>query len=288
MKTIIFICLVLIAYIIIEWAKNDYINPLILFNQSRIANYIDSKLNLLYDKKILKLNRKQISAVKVVLLSIIMYLISVIILYFYIKVLSTSVILSVPFLISPLILSKVLLERNKQKIIRSLPFYAINIKNQMKDENNIIQAMKKAKVDKPLNKYIEDFLSSVFNGANVLKAFNKLKNDVDVKDFTELINSFEVCYKNGGDFILILEKYILIKSKERLQKEEIEEKAFSSIMILAVMTVLNIVVIITFVFGNQEYAMLIRNTVIGRGILNLNVIIYIIGAMIIFKVYKEE
>ncbi|MBR6688731.1 MAG: hypothetical protein IKL68_01790 [Clostridia bacterium] len=274
--------------ILIEWSKKDYINPLIIFKQSKIARLITDKVNILYDKKIINFNKKYLTVLKITTISFVLYLISIIILYSYIKVLSTSMILSIPFLISPLIISKILIERNKQIISKQIPFYAINIKNQIKDENNIIQAIKRARVEEPLARHINEFLTSVFNGANVISSFNKLKQDVDVKDFTELINSFEDCYKNGGDFVRVLEKYIIINTKERLQKTEMEEKAFSSIVTLVVMTFLNILVIITFVFGNAEYANIVRGTNAGRAILNLNAITYMLTSIIIFRVYKEE
>lgn len=288
MKLIIFILLAIVIYILIGWAKKDYINPLIIYKQSKVAKAITKTINNLYEKKIISVNKKYLTALKISLVSLILFLISVILIYIYIKVLSTAIILSIPILISPLILSKILIFKNKQRISKQLPFYVVNIKNQMKDENNIIQAIKRAKVEAPLSKYINEFTATVFNGGNVFSAFEKLKKDVNVKDFTELINSFEVCYKNGGDFLKILEKYILMKTKERLYKQEMEEKSFASIVTLLAMNIMNIVVIITFVLANNEYASFIRGSVIGRVILNFNVITYMLSLVTIFRIYKEE
>lgn len=285
---IVFIVIFLFVYLIIEWAKRNYISPLVIYKQSKIARAITTNLDELYSKKIININKKYLSILKITGISLFLFILSAFLLNMYIKVLSTSCILSIPILISPIIISKILIEKNKQKILKQLPFYVVNIKNQMKEDNNIIQAIKRAKVEEPLAKYINEFVSNVFNGVNVIESFNKLKQDVDVKDFTELINSFEVCYKNGGDFLNILEKYIHIKTKERLQKEETEEKAFSSVMTLIIMNVLNVIVIITFAFGNENYASIIRNTVVGRVILNINAITYMLTVITIAKVYKEE
>ncbi len=277
-----------VVYIMVEWFARDYINPIKLFNKSKISRSLRSGINNLYDKKILRNSKRNITATKVIVASLIMFLVSVLILFLYIKVLSTAVILSIPFLVSPIILSKILIDVNRDKISKQIPFYTINIKNQMKEENDIVQAIKRARVEEPLARHIEKFKLNVFNGMNVISAFEKLKNDVNVKDFTELIDSFEVCYKNGGDFVKILEKFIFMKTKERMQKEETEEKAFSAVITLIVMMLLSIFVIMTFVFGNNEYANIIRGTFGGKLILNINAISYMITAWIIIRVYKEN
>ena len=285
---LVFILIFLSIYILLEWSKRDYINPLVIYKQSKIARLVTTNLDELYNKNIININKKYLSVLKITGISLVLFFLSTFFLNLYIKVLSTSCILSIPVLISPIIISKILIGRNKQKILKQLPFYVVNIKNQMKEDNNIIQAIKKSKVEEPLAKYINEFVTNVFNGANVIESFNKLKQDVDVRDFTELINSFEVCYKNGGDFLSILEKYIHIKTKERLQKEEVEEKTFSSVMTLIIMNVLNVVVVITFALRNENYASIIRNTLAGRVILNINAITYMLTLLVIAKVYKEE
>lgn len=282
-----FFVLMIVVFLTIEWALKDYANPIKLFKRSKLVYNLNSEIDNLYSNRILS-NKIRINAIKVIVISIIIFLISTLVLYIYIKVLSTSVILSIPFLLSPLIISKILIRRNKEKISKQIPFYTINIKNQMKEENDIIQAIKRAKVEEPLAKYIEKFKLNVFSGMNVITAFERLKNDVGVKEFSELVDSFEVCYKNGGDFVKILEKFILMKTKERMQKEETEEKAFSSVITLIVMMLLSVFVIITFVFANDEYANIIRTTVGGKVILNINAISYMVMSWIITRVYREE
>ncbi len=277
-----------IVYLMIEWATREYINPIRLFNRGKLSRSLSEGISGLYNMKILRNNKRRITVTRVIVISIIMFLTSVIILFLYIKVLSTAVILSIPFFVSPIILSKILIEINKEKISKQIPFYTINIKNQMKEENDIVQAIKKARVEEPLAKHIEKFKLNVFNGMNVITAFERLKKEVDVKDFSELVDSFEVCYKNGGNFVKILEKFIFMKAKERMQKEETQENAFSAVITLITMTLLSIFVIIVFVFGNAEYANIVRNTFGGKLILNINAISYMIMAVIIVRVYKED
>ena len=79
-----------------------------------------------------------------------------------------------------------------------------------------------------------------------------------------------------------------MKTKERMQKEETEEKAFSSVITLIVMMLLSVFVIITFVFANDEYANIIRTTAGGKVILNINAISYMVMSWIITRVYREE
>ena len=282
-----FSLLICAVYIMVEWAIKDYISPVKLLNRSKMFHSLNVELQNLNIKRGLR-GKVRITTLTVIIISAILFLIFVFILFIYIRILSTAVILSLPILISPIIISKILVIRNKEKISKQIPFYTINIKNQMKEDNDIVQAIKRTKVEEPLKKHIDKFKLNVFNGMNVISAMEKLKNDVDVKDFGEMIETFEVCYKNGGDFVKVLEKIILMKTKERMYKEETEEKAFTSVVTLIIMMLLSVFVIATFVFGNLEYANIVRSTFGGKLILNLTAISYMVMTWIIAKVYKED
>jgi len=123
---------------------------------------------------------------------------------------------------------------------------------------------------------------------NVIEAFDLLKADVNIKIFTTFINSCEVCYLNGGDFNKVLERYINMITKENIHKESAREKAYADILTLIIMIILNILVIVMFVFTNNEYAQIMKETFFGRLILNFNAVSYILIAYLISKIYKEE
>lgn len=208
--------------------------------------------------------------------------------YSYIKVSSTALILSLPFLFSPLILFKILLNREKSNIIKLLPMYVVNIKNHIDTDNNIIGAIQSTTVSQPLRKYVDNFKNNISRGMNVAEAFDNLRKEVNVKAFDGFVNACQVCYLNGGDFNNVLERYINIITKENIHKESTKEKAYSDILTLLIMVVLNVLVIVMFIFTNEEYATIMRGTFFGRFILNSNALSYILIAYLISKIYKEE
>ena len=54
------------------------------------------------------------------------------------------------------------------------------------------------------------------------------------------------------------------------------------------MIVLNVLVVVMFVFTNNEYASIMRETFFGKLVLNFNAVSYILIAYLISKIYKEE
>jgi len=217
-----------------------------------------------------------------------LFIVFFVLFYSYIKVISTSIILSLPFLFSPVILFKILVNREKTKIIRTLPMYVVNIKNHIDRDNNIIGAIQKTTVEQPLKKYIDEFKNNVLRGMNVVEAFNALGQAVNVRAFDEFINACQVCYINGGNFNEVLERYINIITKENIHKESTKEKAYADIITLIIMIALNVLVTVMFVFTNKGYASVMRETFFGKSILNFNAFSYILIAYLISKIYKEE
>ena len=178
--------------------------------------------------------------------------------------------------------------REKAEILKVLPMYIINLKNHVSEENNIIKAIQATSVEEPLNKYINEFKQNISRGMNVIEAFDLLRESININIINDLINSCATCYLNGGNFVKLLERYLEIITKENRHKEETREKAYSDILTLFVMIMLNIFTIIFFVFGNKEYAIIIRETLLGKIIINFNAISYIFIGYLISKIYKED
>ena len=219
---------------------------------------------------------------------IIIFILALIFFYSYIKVFSTACILAIPFLISPIIIFKIILNKEKADILKVLPMYIINLKNHVSEDNNIIKAIGLVFAEEPLSKYLLEFKSKISRGVNVIEAFEALKQSVNVKSFSLLIDACQTCYISGGDFSKVLEQYLNIVTKENIHKESTKEKAYSDVLTLIAMIILNMFVIVAFVFANKEYASIIRGTVIGKVILNINALSYILIACFISRIYKEE
>ena len=249
--------------------------------QTKTYNKLSEYIFLSIKRKLLPSKINKLNPIVMFLVMLVLFGVSFIIFNSYIKVVTTSLILSLPFFISPIILIKILLNREKSNIIKQLPMYVVNIKNHISEDNNIIGAIQRTVVEEPLKKYIDVFKSNISRGINVIEAFGLLKEEVNVKLFTVFINSCEVCYLNGGDFNEVLEHYISMITKENIHKESAKEKAYADILTLIIMAALNVFVIIMFVFTNKEYAEIMRETFLGKTILNFNAVSYLLIAYLI-------
>ena len=275
-----------IIYLLISIVKRERLKTRL--TQTKTYNKLSEYIVLSAKRKLLPTKLNNLSPIIMIVIMLFLFLFSFVLFYSYLKVFSTSLILSLPFFISPILIIKVLLNKEKTDIIRQLPMYVVNIKNYISEDNNIIGAIQRTKLEEPLKKYIDAFKVNISRGMNVMEAFDLLKKDVNVKLFTSFVNSCEVCYLNGGDFSNVLEHYINMITKENVHKESTKEKAYADILTLIIMIVLNVLVIVMFVFTNHEYAQIMRETFFGKLVLNFNAFSYMLIAYLISKIYKEE
>lgn len=199
-----------------------------------------------------------------------------------------SLIQAFPLIAIPYIVLSIVIQIERYNIIKTLPNFCINIKNQMIKNNNIILAIKNIKVLPPLKKYVDQFIINVNNSMDVSVAFATLKKQVDVKEFSELISLFQICYQNGGDFVNILEKYIKFLLNKISNKEKEKQDAYSSILILVIMVIMNIFIMVFFIIKNVENKEVILGTPAGNLILLLNVLSYIYCLWAVLKIYRME
>lgn len=256
--------------------------------RTKTYNKLSEYIFLSVKRNLLPGKIKKINPIIMIFIMLGLFVVSFTLFNIYIKVTTTALILSIPFFISPILVIKFLLNKEKADIIKLLPMYVVNIKNHISEDNNIIGAIQRTIVEEPLKKYIDVFKTNIYRGMNVIEAFDLFKEEVNVKSFTAFINSCEVCYLNGGDFNKVLEHYINIITKENIHKESAKEKAYADILTLVIMLVLNVLVIVMFVLTNKEYAAIMRETFFGRLVLNFNAVSYILIAYLISRIYKEE
>jgi len=231
---------------------------------------------------------KYVTPVSIVIISVCCFVIAFIIVYSFLRLFVSSVIISIPFAFIPYLLLRFRVQQEKEKIKRLLPIYAINLKGHISSENNIILAIKRTKVEEPLYKYISKFIINVERGMNISDSFNILKRDVDISEFTELISAFQVCYQNGGKFVNILDVFSKQVSQVLMLEEKEKDKTMSSVITLVVMVALNILLVVSYVFGNKEFASIIRESITGHIIMDINAISCVLCCYFLFKMYKME
>lgn len=256
--------------------------------QNMLFKKVVDVINVMYVKKLIKKSNKYISPLSLIFISLLIFLICFILVYSFLKVFIASVILSIPSLIFPYIILKLIIQYEKKKIKKLLPVYVINLKGHIASENNIILAIKQTRVEEPLNKYIIKFLLSVERGINIYDSFEMLKEEVAVSEFNNLIEAFKICYSSGGNFVTILEKYSSHINKQLVEEEKEKEKSLSSIITLIVMLILNIFLVVSYVYGNIEYANIIKENFVGRLILDVNAVSCVLCLFFLFKMYKME
>lgn len=258
-----------------------------IFNR-RFFVKINTYIDILEKQKVINKKHKTITLPLIIAFSFIVFLISTFFIYRIFKIKSTTLILSLPTFLIPSFYLKFLLIKQKNKILENFPIYIVNLKSNLNSSGDIISAIQKTKAEEPLKTYIEEFNVKIKRGINVYEAFNKLKEDIGIKRIDGFITACQMCYKNGGNFNEILKQFSSIITKENIQKEELKEKSYSSIVTLGIMFCINLYLIITFVFGNNEYSNIIRNTFGGVMILNFTAVTYIIIIYLILKIYRME
>lgn len=275
-----------IIFLLIIFAVNKVNTRKVL--SSQIFSKIGENISQLKNRNLKNKTLKIITPLNVVIVSVICFLLAFVLIYSFLRLFVSSVIISIPFAFVPYTLLKLKIGQEKDKIKRLLPMYAINLKGHISTENNIILAIKRTKVEEPLYKYISKFIVNVERGMNITDAFNILKNDVDVPEFTELISAFQVCYQNGGKFVNILDVFSKQVSSLLMIEEKEREKNFSSAITLVVMLGLNVFLVVSYVFGNNEFASIIRESFAGHIVMDINAISCVLCIYFLFKMYKLE
>jgi len=258
-----------------------------------ITIFKNSKVTHVIDKKLAKLRSytnttRNIDSVIIVVISILLSIIVFALSSIFIKIPSTSIIISVITLVIPYIIINLILNINVQKIKTILPSYIVNLKSNIEISNDIIKAINITKVEKPLIYSIERFNEKVKRGINVYRCFDELKSEINIEIFSSLIDAFKVCYTNGGEYTNILDKYIDIASKQNMEKAKIKEESTSTILTLVIMVIINIFLLFSVVLGNSEYRQIILDTAIGHVIINFGIISYVVILYFVYKIYKME
>lgn len=278
---IIFTCILLI--------KKNYIARTRI-NYKRIDEYISKKnifINLNNYFTSLRVNNIKRSSYFTIIFSFIFSIIIYFISYKIFSIYSTSILISVFCFFIPYNFVKRLYYNKKGKILNMFPTYIITLKTYTQVTNDIIIAFKNAKVVEPLKTYIDRFNMYVEKGINVIEAFEILKKDIDISKISDFISSLQICYINGGDFSILLQRYANLLSKINLQREKEEQENFSSILVLSILVIINLILLFSFVFANYEYKVIITQTFVGKIILNINIVSYVFIYFMIKKISRK-
>lgn len=176
----------------------------------------------------------------------------------------------------------------KTNFLKNLDNLIITLKNNVKNNNDIIFAIKKANKNKILKIYFEEFINAINNGVGVLEAFEYIKSIHNIKQFSNIITIFQSCYIYGGNYYSILEKTEKQLKNCNKMKYDFKQKNTEMISTLIIMLVINIYIIINYILSNKSYINLFLNTIIGKIIIDINVILFLYIYFVIIKINNME
>ena len=235
-----------------------------------------------------KVGKFNFSPTFVIFVSLVLSFIMFISSYKVLQIISSSIILSLYMLVLPYQIIKFLKIHTKQKIMSEFPTYLATLKNYTKTENDIVIAFRKANPSKELEPYIVKFNNEVENGVKIFDAFEELKFDIGIAKISEFITALQYCYINGGDFTALIDKYLKIIVKLGNQKEDEKEKSLGTKLVLVVLIAINVYMLFGFVFANPEYKLIITQSFIGKLIVNIDILSYIVIFIIFSKMSEME
>lgn len=270
--------LVLIGCILMALQSKLSLGKAILENK-RIGKYVRS----------INSNKKEKKKVLLVFVGVIFsYLVVFVFVFHTIKILIASLIFAIPVLLLPYIFIELKKIKRKREIVNGLQIYSLNIKNNIKNDNNIVLAMKRTKVEGPLKEHIARFVKDIDNGVNIYEAFNRLDVTVSVPEFSELVQTIQICYKSGGEFSNILEIYSKQISDKLIKQEKEKEKSLSTVITLAVMIALNVFMLVIYIPQNVESVIAFSGSILGRFLIDINAITTLLCLYFLYKIYKME
>lgn len=222
------------------------------------------------------LNIKEFNLVSLIFISLVIFIISNIFFINKIKIFSSSLIISIILSFIPYAIIKNIYIRKRQKIIEIFPTYIINLKNYTQTSNDIIIAMKNTVPPDIIEPYIKNFNNLIRNGVSASDAFDRLSNKINIKRIREFFISCGYCYINGGNFNRLLEKYAKALNTVNMQREKENQENFSTKIVMVIIIFINLYMVFGFCFSNEQYKQIIINSFVGRSLINMNLISYVI------------
>ena len=208
--------------------------------------------------------------------------------YCFINILSTSIILSIITFNLFKIIETIKKENNKQKLINEFPSFIILLKNKYTSTNSIIVAMQNMESLEYFYPYINKFNIYIKNSVEIEKAFDILIKEINIKRIGDFLINLKICSNNGGDMQEFLERALNIQIKENLQNEQLKNDIWNHKLVLICLIILNIYILFGFSFSNEKKFFLLTSTLIGKIIINLNILSYLFMFNIYMKLNKVE
>lgn len=243
-----------ISFILLKNKKHKVINTKIKTNYfDRIISNIDFKNN----KYFKWVNSKTIFFTVLVLFVLLLFSMREIIGNYFL-----TIIFILPLSFLPIFIILIYSELSKIKMENNIINYILQLKNQSKISDDIIQIFRNVLpyTQNPLKNYVKAFLYEIDRGMHVSIAFKNFREKIRFKRFNQLLINLESCYFNGGNIYNLLDKTqkVFIKyQRERINKNE---QTISARIVLFFLMFLIIFVYFVFIKNNLEiYNIMIKD-----------------------------
>ena len=251
----------------------------IKYYQNNINNIFDE---LDYEYRLFNYNI--FSFLTYLVICFILFIVAYLLSFNFLKLHTTSFLIACMFSIVPYIILKILIKNRKNKILELFPSYLVNLKTYTRVDNNIINAISKVSVSKPLKRYIEIFNISNKNGVSIFKSFEILKKNINIDKISNFLTLLQHCSISGGDVTKILDKYAKMQMRINLRDEKEKQSIFTSKLSLVILVIINIYILFGFILSNTDNYILITTTLVGQIILNINIISLSIIGYLYYKI----
>lgn len=281
-----FLISLLVGYFVLEklFYTSQINNSLVILKKDKIKILI--KQFILYSQnkfKILKkfkinCNKLGINILGIEVIALLVGTVLAMLLYgvFYLlfKIKSVAFILAIPFIFFCFALIEYLANRKQDKLEEIMNDFFIQFRGEIKVNNDVVSAFKKIKNTclPPFDEYINRMMIEINAGEIPEEALKRFADKIDIEKFSLYINNLKYCSVYGGNVEKLTsetQKMIedLLKQKKKRKKE-----TNSVCMSLYMLIGLDLLIYFNFIANNHNYINMMRNTLVGNTIVNINFI----------------
>ena len=201
---------------------------------------------------------------------------------------SVSLIISIPFILSPFWMIKYISNKYQERLEAELNDFFIQLKSALKINSDIIEALRRIQniTLEPFAGYTKLLLTEVNAGKLPEKALENFAQKVNIKKFTLYINNVRYCHIYGGDIVTLTDKTQNTISEAIKQKRKRIKETNSICFVLYLLIFIDIYMYFVFINGNAYYLEIMVNSFVGNIILNIN-FISIWGILWLSKMVKK-
>lgn len=245
------------------------------------------KINIKLDKAGIKRNLV-INPITIIALSFICFVIVYLLAFSFFKIITLSLIVSIPSILLPFVIINFVASYKSQKIEKIFPNFLLQLKNYTRINNDIIYAMQEVQTIEPLQSYINTFLIEINSGIKFEKAIQNLKEKIDIEIFRNFFSNLEHCYLYGGSFTELIDKSYKMINEIQKEKDARIQETKSARLVLFVLIFLDLFIYMTNIKNNYENYMIMQKTFVGNAILYWNFISIWLLVLLANKVKKLD